>query len=79
MKRKKECAICAHLSTCKEVTEQQVLHGHSCQDWHLAGAEELSAREQIIEEFGSEALRYALPTKQPISAKLRSRRRRKHV
>jgi len=79
VKRKKECAICAHLSTCKEVTEQQVLHGHVCQDWHLAGEEELIARERIIAEFGSEALRYALPAKQPISAKPRSRRRRKHV
>jgi len=73
-----ECANCADLSNCHEVTERMITEGRRCRMFAAAEQKVLSARADIIKECGLGALRYAIPHKQ-LSVKPKARRRKRYV
>jgi hypothetical protein len=78
-KPRPECARCAHLSSCKEVTEKKIIDHHYCRLFKAAEQGVLGARADIIRECGLWALRYELPQRKLLSAKPKARRRKRHV
>jgi hypothetical protein len=73
MRTKRDCTRCEYLPKCLEVTAQRLVDGYTCNDWHKTSDHDLAAREQVIQEFGPAALRFALPPEQH-SAKTRRRK-----
>lgn len=74
-----ECALCMHLSDCKDVTERMIVNQEHCRLFKATDPVTLEARESIIREFGLAALRYELPHRKQLSARPKSRRRKRHV
>lgn len=79
MKPKPECARCAYLSSCKEVTEKKIIDHYYCRLFKAATHGVLEARTDIIEELGLSALRYEVPHLKRTSARPKPRRRKRHV
>ena len=75
----KECATCADLSDCHEVTEKMIAESGRCGLFRPAKQGVLDARADITRECGLRALRYEIPHQKPLSAKPKARRRRRHV
>ena len=75
----RECANCAELSDCHEVTERMLANHDYCSMFAPADEGVLAARADIIRECGLRALRYEIPHRKQMSAKRKSRRRRQHV
>jgi hypothetical protein len=79
MKAAPECARCAYLSSCREVTERKITDHYYCRIFKAAEPITLRVRADIINELGLSALRYELPQLKQPSAKPRYRRRKGHV
>jgi len=74
-----ECAKCADLSDCHEVTERMIAERGHCALFAMAEQGVLDARADVIKECGLRALRYEIPYRKLMSAKPKARRRKQNV
>jgi hypothetical protein len=74
-----ECANCACLSDCHVVTERMIVERGHCAAFEPVAQGTLDARTDVIRECGLRALRYELPHRKLMSAKPKTRRRKRNV
>lgn len=73
------CTTCRLLPNCKFVTEKMIETGDYCGDWCVATEADLDARNSIIDGLGPAALRYEVKHLNQRRARVKPRRRRRHV